>query len=49
MASVKEKDNSSLKLIPKFEIYMEYMLEIILIQLPRTEKFSIRTEYKTIM
>ena len=49
MASVKEKDNSSLKLIPKFEIYMEYMLEIILIQLPRTEKFSIGTEYKTIM
>ena len=49
MASVKEKENSSLKLIPKFEIYMEYMLEVILIQLPRTEKFSIGTEYKTIM
>lgn len=49
MASVKEKENSSLKLIPKFEIYMEYMLEVILIQLPRTEKFSIGTEYKTMM
>ena len=28
---------------------MEYMLEIILIKLPRTEKFSIGNEYKTIM
>ena len=49
MASVRERENSSLKLIPKFEVYMEYMLEIILMQLPRTEKFSIGTEYKTMM
>ena len=46
---VNEKQNSSLKLIPKFENYMEYMLQIILIQLPRTEKFSMGTEYKTLM
>ena len=46
---VQEKENSSLKLIPKFEMYMEYMLKIVLIQLPRTEKFSIGTEYKTLM
>lgn len=44
-----EKENSSLKLIPKFEKYMEYMLEVILIQLPRVEKFSIGTEYKNLM
>ena len=46
---VNVKENSSLKLIPKFETYMEYMLKIVLIQLPRTEKFSIGTEYKTLM
>ncbi len=44
-----EKENSSLKLIPKFEKYMEYMLKVVLIQLPRTEKFSIGSEYKTLM
>ena len=44
-----EKENSSLKIIPKFEKYMEYMLEVILIQLPRVEKFSIGTEYKNLM
>ena len=44
-----EEENSSLKLIPKFEKYMEYMLEVVLIQLPRTEKFSIGTEYKNLM
>ncbi len=38
-----------LVLIPKFEKYMEYMLEVILLRLPRTEKFSIGTEYKLIM
>ena len=38
----------SLKLIPKFEQYMQYMIEII-IKLPRTEKFSIRNEYKKSM
>lgn len=44
-----EKTNQELLLIPKYEKYMEYMLEIILIKLPRTEKYSIGTEYKTIM
>ncbi len=44
-----EKKDSSLILIPKFEKYLEYMLEIILIQLPRTEKYSIGTEYKNLM
>ncbi len=48
-SKVIEEENSSLKLIPKFEKYMEYMLEIVLIQLPRTEKFSIGTEYKNLM
>ncbi len=46
--SVEDK-NSSLKLIPKFEVYMQYMLKVVLIQLPRVEKFSIGTEYKTLM
>lgn len=42
-------ENRELVLIPKYENYMEYMLQIILINLPRTEKFSIGTEYKTVM
>ncbi len=42
-------EKNELTLIPKYEKYMEYMLEIILIKLPRTEKFSIGNEYKTIM
>ena len=41
----KEKENK-LILIPKTEKYIEYMLQVI-IKLPRTEKFSIGTEYKT--
>ena len=49
ISSVQERQNSSLKLIPKFEIYMKYMLKVVLIQLPRTEKFSIGSEYKTLM
>lgn len=49
MTNTNEKNNSSLILIPKYEKYMEYMLEIILIQLPRTEKYSIGTEYKNLM
>ncbi len=44
-----ENKSKELSLIPKFEIYMEYMLEIILIRLPRTEKYSIGNEYKKIM
>ena len=42
-----EKENK-LQLIPKAEKYIEYMLQVIL-KLPRTEKFSIGTEYKTSM
>ena len=42
-----EQDNK-LALIPKSEKYIEYMLDI-MIKLPRTEKFSIGTEYKTSM
>ena len=49
ISKVQEREKTSLKLIPKFEIYMEYMLKVVLIQLPRTEKFSIGTEYKTLM
>ena len=48
MNNKEEKDNQ-LQLIPKAEKYIEYMLEVILIKLPRTEKFSIGTEYKTSM
>ena len=43
----KAKENK-LILIPKTEKYMEYMLQIML-KLPRTEKFSIGTEYKKSM
>ena len=43
-----ERKNSELIIIPRIEIYIEYML-IILIKLPRTEKFSIGTELKTNM
>ena len=44
----KEKNQNKLILIPKTEKYIEYMLQVI-IKLPRTEKFSIGTEYKTSM
>ena len=44
----KEEKENRLKLIPKVENYIEYMLQII-IKLPRTEKFSIGTEYKLSM
>ena len=36
---------SKLKLIPKVEVYVEYVINMI-IKLPRTEKFSIGSEYK---
>ena len=42
------KEESKLALIPKTEKYIEYMLDI-MIKLPRTEKFSIGTEYKQSM
>ncbi len=35
-------------LIPKTEKYMQYMIELI-IKLPRTEKYSIGSEYKSSM
>ena len=38
--------NKELELIPKLERYIQYTIEVI-IKLPRTEKFSIGTEYKT--
>lgn len=37
-----------LTLIPKYEKYMQYIIEVI-IKMPRTEKFNIGNEYKTIM
>jgi len=46
---VYENKSSKLILIPKFEQFMEYMLEIVLLKLPRTEKFSIGTEIKNIL
>ena len=46
---MQEIPNKELALIPKYEDYMEYMLEIVLIRLPRIEKFSIGTEFKTVM
>ncbi len=49
MIDKKQSKSSKLILIPKFEQYMEYVLEIILLKLPRTEKFSIGTEYKNLM
>ncbi len=47
MNKKQEKENK-LILIPKTEKYIEYILQII-IKLPRVEKFSIGTEYKTSM
>ena len=44
-----EYKKNDLILIPKYEKYMEYMLEVILLKLPRTEKYSIGNEYKLAM
>ena len=41
----KKEEENKLILIPKSEKYIEYIIELI-IKLPRTEKFSIGTEYK---
>lgn len=41
------KENE-LKLIPVYEQYMEYVIQM-LIKLPRTEKFSIGTDFKQIL
>ena len=40
--------DNELKLIPVYEQYMEYMVQL-LIKLPRTKKFSIGTDFKQIM
>ena len=40
--------NSELILIPKYEKYMQYMIEVI-IKMPRTEKFNIGNEFKIVM
>lgn len=45
MINKKQEKENKLKLIPKAEDYIEYMLQIIF-KLPRIEKFSIGTEYK---
>lgn len=42
----KQIENKALVIIPKAERYIQYMLDL-MIKLPRTEKFSIGTEYKT--
>lgn len=39
---------SELILIPKYEKYMQYMIEVI-IKMPRTEKFNIGNEFKIVM
>ncbi len=44
-----DRRNKELAIIPKYEFYMEYMLEIVLLKLPRTEKYSIGTEFKSVM
>ena len=45
---MENKKENELTLIPKTERYIQYMLDVI-IKLPRTEKFSIGTEYKNSM
>lgn len=45
---MENKKENELTLIPKTERYIQYMLDVI-IKLPRTEKFSIGTEYKSSM
>ncbi len=44
----KKVNVEQLKLIPKIQEYIQYMLEVIF-KLPRVEKFSIGNEYKTSM
>lgn len=48
MEKKQQINNEQLKLIPKLEEYIQYMLEIIL-KIPRTEKFNIGNEYKKSM
>ena len=44
----KQYEESKLQLIPKSELYIQYMIEL-LNKLPRVEKFNIGNEYKKIM
>ena len=44
----KNNNSNELILIPKYEIYMEYMINVIM-KLPRVEKFNIGNEFKSIM
>lgn len=44
----KNNNSNELILIPKYERYMEYMLEV-MVKLPKTEKFNIGNEFKSIM
>lgn len=46
--NVKDNGKNELILIPKYERYIEYMIEVIL-KMPRTEKFNIGNEFKTVM
>ncbi len=41
-------NKEELILIPKYEKYMQYMIEAI-IKMPRTEKFNIGSEFKIVM
>ena len=41
-------EKNELILIPKYEKYMEYMLQVIM-KMPRTEKFNIGNEFKCVM
>ena len=44
----KNYEDNKLQLIPKSELYIQYMIEL-LNKLPRVEKFNIGNEYKKVM
>lgn len=44
----KMSQSEELILIPKYEKYMQYMVEAI-VKMPRTEKFNIGNEFKSVM
>lgn len=44
----KMSQSEELVLIPKYEKYMQYMVEAI-VKMPRTEKFNIGNEFKAVM
>ena len=45
---MKMSNKEELTLIPKYEKYMQYMIDVIT-KMPRTEKFNIGNEFKTVM